>query len=87
MEDVGLLMECMSRIAEQDKITEGKEWITLNLEDKYIKPCWHCCKIVLDNNLQKDHHHATDIIMIFEKIGELANKIDVMGMSPKLVLV
>ena len=78
--DAGLLLELMSRIAEQDKVTTDE--FTLKLEDKYMRPAWHCCNIVLQNGLQKDHFHATDTFKIFELIAEKIDNKSMMETSP-----
>ena len=79
--DAGLLMESMSRVAEQHKET-AKDY-SIKLEDKFLKPCWHCCNIVLQNELARDHTEATVIILMLEK---LAQEIDNNAMMGKPVL-
>ena len=66
--DAGLLMEAMSRVAEQYK--ETTKGYTLKLEDKFLKPCWHCCNIVLQNDLVKEQTELTVIILLLEKLAE-----------------
>lgn len=78
--DTGLLMEALDELASQDKDT-NKEF-SVKLRDKFLRPIWHCCKIVLDNNLQRDHVHATDIMSGFSKVAKEIDKTIAMGRPP-----
>lgn len=83
-EDIGLLMEALSDIAIQHKNT-AKEY-KLKIKEKQIKALWYCCKIVLDNNLQRDHVHATDIMSVFSKIAKVIDDLIAMDKSPSMRL-
>ena len=83
--DAGLLLELLSDIAEQDK--ETTKDFKLKIKPKQLQPLWHCCNIVLQNNLQKDHVHATEISTIFSKIGIACDQQIAMNEAPKLKLV
>lgn len=83
--DAGILTEALSDIAAQDKGT-NKEF-NLKLKRKQLEPLWHCCNIVLKNNLHKDHIHATGIIPIFGKIGIVIDQAIAMNKRPNLELV
>lgn len=78
-------MEIMSDIARQDKDT--KKEFNLKLKENHLIPCWHCCKIVLDNELQRDHIHATEIMTIISKIATEIDKQEAMKTRPNLRLV
>lgn len=84
-EDCAFLMEAMTHIADQEKKT--KKSFNVKIDHKYIKGLWHCCKVVLDNDLQKDHVHATDISKIMSKIAIEIDKIIAMDKKPSLELV
>lgn len=83
--DAGLLLECLSDIAKQDKDT-SKEF-RLKLEDKQLIPCWHCCNIVLKNKLQRDHIHATEVMQVFMKLAEEIDIQTTMKKRPYIELV
>lgn len=83
-QDAALLLEAMSDIAKQDKDT--KKDFKLKLKEKQLKPLWHCCNIVLKNELQRDHIHATEVMTIFSKIAIEIDKLEAMK-KPALELV
>lgn len=79
-QDAALLLEAMSDLANQDKDT--KKEFTIKIKEKQLKPLWHCCNIVLQNELQKGHMHATDIIQIQTKLAEAIDAQTMMGVRP-----
>lgn len=82
--DQGLLMEALSAVAEQEKDTTKP--FKMKLDSKFLKPCWHCCNIVLNNNLVKNHIEATAVIGILEKLAIEIDKETMMG-KPVLELI
>lgn len=82
--DIGLLMECMTEVAKNDKDT-NKE-LTVKLGFKFIEPIWHCLNMVIQNKLHKDQNHFTDICQIIEKFAVVLDAEKTMAVSPlKLV--
>lgn len=83
--DIGLLMTIMTEVASQDKDT--KKEFKLKLKQESTKPLWHCCNIVLSNDLARDHIHATEIMSIFHKLAVAIDQDVAMGARPGLELV
>lgn len=70
--EAAMLMSIMTELALQD---EDKKQVFLKLKDESLVPCWHCCNIVLQNNLQKDHVHSSEIMSIMQKIAEAIDEL------------
>lgn len=83
--DAAMLMETMSEIASKDKDT--KKEFKLKLKSERLVPLWHCCNIVLQNNLHKDHIHATEISQIMSKLAITIDQNAAMEKKPQLELV
>jgi hypothetical protein len=82
--DRGLLMESLTEIAKSDKDT--KKEFKLKLGNKFPIPIWHCCNIVLQNNLYKDHVHMTDISSVMAKLAKAIDDNNLMN-TPALEIV
>jgi len=78
--DIGLLLELFSRVAEQFKDT-NKDYV-LRLEDKFLKPAWHCLNINLKEELFKIQDEFTVCIIMIEKIAPIIDGQTQMGISP-----
>lgn len=83
-EDIGLLLELLTDISKQDKDT--KKEITLKLKTKQLKPSWHCCNIILQNEMQKDHIHAEETMWIMSLIAQKIDALAQMEVKPSLTL-
>lgn len=66
--DVALIMECMTSLSNQYREKTNKEY-KIRLEEKMLKPIWHCLNIFLSNNMAKNHTEATVLIQMLEKIA------------------
>jgi len=78
--DVGLVMELFSRVAEQYK--ETTKAYKLKLEDKFLKPAWHCLNINLQEELYESQDELTVCVILIEKIAPLIDGQTQMGISP-----
>lgn len=82
--EVALLMEALTEMAKQDKQT--KKEFNLKLKEKFLKPCWHCCNIILQNELQKDHIHAEETMWIQTLLAQKIDALTQMEIKPSLTL-
>lgn len=77
--DFGVLMELLSKLAEQDKETDLDFIIVL--DDKFVVPLWHSLNIVIQNRLhpQLELENITQAIF---KVAEICDSRVTMGVSP-----